>query len=82
MSGVIKTALKGGLNDMIVECAFDEDMCPYPIRVREDKTHTYKNEHSIFGNDFRVARANLESAMDPITPEYLSLPIAQHYFNV
>lgn len=60
---------------MIVECAFDENMRPYPIRIRKDKTHTYKNEKTLFGNDFNTARTNLENAMDPITPEYLRLPV-------
>ena len=67
---------------MIVECAYDDDLRPYPIRVRKDKTDIYRQNPSIFGNNFETAKDNYTNVMDPITKEYLANPINTSYFNV
>ena len=68
---MVQSFVKNLPTDIIVECAFDDDTKPYPIRIRDDKTYAYKQGQNIFGNDFSTALSNLENAMDPITPEFL-----------
>lgn len=74
---IIKTVqdlLKEKVDDVIVECAYNKNLQPFPFKIREDKTAIYKDTKSIFGNGFYVALSNFNNILDPITKEYLENP--------
>lgn len=59
---LVMLGLNGKLDGKVVECAYTDEMVPYPIALRDDKQ---------FGNAYNTAIRNFENRMDPITKELI-----------